>query len=199
MTDLTKLIGETERLLAAATPAPWSVDTITGWDSPDFGVDDHVAISRGIDGPNGVGLNTGEEYQMYSEADAALIAHAPTALRALVDEVQGLQHSLADAMLQIDALQGSNKVHMSSVAELTRTLKETKEALRVAKTSVAELELVDIVFDGPPGPVCGRFVEVEDQSGKSIRVGEWIHKGDYWVLQLTVQRDQSVEGGSDAK
>lgn len=31
---------------------------------------------------------------------------------------------------------------------------------------------INIVFDGPPGPVAGRFVEVETDDGKSIRV-EW--------------------------
>lgn len=43
----------------------------------------------------------------------------------------------------------------------------------------------DVVFDGPPGPESGRFVEVEDDSGKSVRLGEWHQRGDgYWVLRL---------------
>ena len=44
---------------------------------------------------------------------------------------------------------------------------------------------IDIVFDGPPGPVCGRFVEVENDKGASIRVGEWVKREDgYWVLRF---------------
>lgn len=44
---------------------------------------------------------------------------------------------------------------------------------------------VDIVFDGPPGPEAGRFVEVEDDTGKSIKFGEWLQRSDgYWVLRL---------------
>ena len=44
---------------------------------------------------------------------------------------------------------------------------------------------IDIVFDGPPGPVPGRFVEVENDQGASIRVGEWIDRGDgYWALRI---------------
>ena len=42
-----------------------------------------------------------------------------------------------------------------------------------------------IVFDGPPGPVPGRFIEVEDsrESGRSVRAGEWFDRGDgYWSL-----------------
>jgi hypothetical protein len=45
---------------------------------------------------------------------------------------------------------------------------------------------VDIVFDGPPGPEAGRFIEVEDANGNSIRFGEWIQrKDDVWVLRIT--------------
>ena len=45
---------------------------------------------------------------------------------------------------------------------------------------------VDIVFDGPPGPEAGRFVEVE-RDGKSISAGEWVKREDgYWVLRLGV-------------
>lgn len=44
---------------------------------------------------------------------------------------------------------------------------------------------IDIVFDGPPGPTAGRFVEVEDDSGKSISFGEWIERDDgYWALRI---------------
>lgn len=46
-------------------------------------------------------------------------------------------------------------------------------------------QTIDIVFDGPPGHQAGRFVEVENQQGASIRVGEWVHRPDgYWVLRL---------------
>jgi len=44
---------------------------------------------------------------------------------------------------------------------------------------------IDIVFDGPPSHESGRFVEVEDASGKSIKVGEWVEREDgYWVLRI---------------
>lgn len=45
---------------------------------------------------------------------------------------------------------------------------------------------IDIVFDGPPGPKGGRFVEVESPTGMSVRVGAWLQRGDgYWALRLT--------------
>lgn len=46
-------------------------------------------------------------------------------------------------------------------------------------------DYIDIVFDGPPGPEAGRFVEVENAQGASIRVGDWIERPDgYWVLRI---------------
>lgn len=48
----------------------------------------------------------------------------------------------------------------------------------------------DIVFDGPPGPEAGRFVEVESATGKSIRFGEWVHSPDgYWALRIITESD----------
>lgn len=45
---------------------------------------------------------------------------------------------------------------------------------------------IDIVFDGPPGPECGCFVEVEDEGGRSVNFGEWVHRPDgYWALRIT--------------
>ena len=44
---------------------------------------------------------------------------------------------------------------------------------------------IDVVFDGPPGHESGRFVEVEDASGKSINYGKWVQRPDgFWVLRL---------------
>lgn len=44
---------------------------------------------------------------------------------------------------------------------------------------------IDIVFDGPPSHEAGRFVEVEDATGASIRLGDWVQRDDgYWVLRI---------------
>ena len=44
---------------------------------------------------------------------------------------------------------------------------------------------IRIVFDGPPGPEAGRFIEVEDADGHSINVGEWQKRGDgNWQLVI---------------
>ena len=38
-----------------------------------------------------------------------------------------------------------------------------------------------VLFDGPPGHLSGRFVEVEDQDGNGASVG-WLNEGDFWAL-----------------
>ena len=47
------------------------------------------------------------------------------------------------------------------------------------------MKYIDIVFDGPPGPEAGRFVEVENELGASVDVGEWMDRGDgLWALRI---------------
>lgn len=47
---------------------------------------------------------------------------------------------------------------------------------------------IDIVFDGQPAHESGRFVEVEDPNGASVKAGEWIDRKDgYWALRITPQ------------
>lgn len=90
---------------------------------------------------------------MYSESDAALIAHAPTALRQLVDEVRRLEHSLADAMEQIAAIQGAS----DRVAELQATIttlkkSDTAHRRRIAADALELERLRAEVAGGESGP-----------------------------------------------
>lgn len=52
---------------------------------------------------------------------------------------------------------------------------------------------INIIFDGPPGPEGPRFVEIEDDAGKSMRVGDWAehrpegHEDDgLWRLRISL-------------
>jgi hypothetical protein len=46
-------------------------------------------------------------------------------------------------------------------------------------------QAINIIFDGPPGPEAGRFVEVETDDGKSIKIGEWEERSDgLWALRI---------------
>lgn len=53
------------------------------------------------------------------------------------------------------------------------------------KTKMAE-EFIDILFDGGPSHHGGRFMEVENPKGESIKVGEWISPegGSVWRLRI---------------
>ena len=56
---------------------------------------------------------------------------------------------------------------------------------------------VDIVFDGPPGPESGRFVEVENERGRSVDIGEWVHRPDgYWALRISSDEFAKVVSGN---
>ena len=48
------------------------------------------------------------------------------------------------------------------------------------------MESILIVFDGPPGPEAPRFLEVENERGESVSVGEWVELADsgLWALKL---------------
>jgi len=60
------------------------------------------------------------------------------------------------------------------------------EAVKPAVSAIAqERDVIDIVFDGPPGHEAGRFVEIESPPGRSVRYGEWImRENGYWVLRI---------------
>ncbi len=50
---------------------------------------------------------------------------------------------------------------------------------------------INIIFDGPPGHDGGRFVEIENDAGESVRIGEWAEDGrpgyeGMWRLKITV-------------
>ena len=55
------------------------------------------------------------------------------------------------------------------------------------------MEKIRFVFDGPPGPECGRFVEVENEKGESISIGEWVEEGKFWYLEFPDLRTASAE------
>jgi len=44
--------------------------------------------------------------------------------------------------------------------------------------------MIKIIFDGPPAPESGRFVEVENALGESIKCGTWVESGEFWELHI---------------
>jgi len=84
-------------------------------------------------------------------------------------------------------------------ARMERYVKAINSAVRVgtqatiliahrvmAVANTEQPQAINVVFDGPPGPVCGRFVEVELDDGRSINAGEWTQRPDgMWALRIT--------------
>lgn len=53
-------------------------------------------------------------------------------------------------------------------------------------------DVIEVVFDGPPAHISGRFVEVENSRGESIDVGEWVEReGGYWALRIRAGRSEA--------
>lgn len=53
-------------------------------------------------------------------------------------------------------------------------------------TNTSTTQPINVVFDGPPGPEPGRFVEVELDDGRGVRAGEWVERPDgLWALRIT--------------
>ena len=125
--------------LETATPGPWRVDEVTGdaGDCPDGEV-----ISRGIDGPGGVGLNTGVEFQMYSPEDAQFIAHAPADIAALLGEVERLRNPVTITLPYPPRKdpQTLPDGHPDLVPPLGGVRMNPEERARKAEARVAELE-----------------------------------------------------------
>ena len=47
------------------------------------------------------------------------------------------------------------------------------------------MDYVDIVLDGPPEQGSGRLVEVEDNVGRSSKIGEWVQRPNgHWALRI---------------
>lgn len=76
--------------------------------------------------------------------------------------------------------------HTEFVPEYEPACPEHSEHLYNPRTGIWEIaRTVDVVFDGPPAPQSGRFIEVENEARASVRVGEWIDRGDgYWALRM---------------
>jgi hypothetical protein len=78
---------ETKEQVAKPTPGPWEVREV---------IDDDVIISRGVRQVGGRGINQGVDIEMFSEADARLIAAAPDLLAALKQVLEHVEDPTVD-------------------------------------------------------------------------------------------------------
>ena len=63
----------------------------------------------------------------------------------------------------------------------------TAVLVRAGHSNAGCHRILDVVFDGPPGPEAGRFVEVEDEREHGVSVGQWVDRGNgLWALRIIV-------------
>lgn len=84
---------------------------------------------------------------------------------------------------------------------MTQPNREPKSAESAQATTNEIVWPLHILFDGPPSHESGRFVEVNDDTGKSVRAGEWIEKDGFWELVIQARPETEhvePEGEVDA-
>ena len=71
---------------------------------------------------------------------------------------------------------------MKRVATMARGPTRT---VRGAEDRMEQTHEIHVVFDGPPGRDMPTLIEVEDENGRGIEVGQWRERPDgYWELVL---------------
>lgn len=106
-----------------------------------------------------------------------------------INEVAGynkLAHAKLLDILIADLIDLEKSPHTPSKGLLNRTINMLADYRAILATHQPQGETeYHVVFDGPPGPEAGRFVEVEDANGRSFNAGEWIERPDgYWELVI---------------
>lgn len=87
----------------------------------------------------------------------------------------------AEMLANEEAYLRKREHYIETQAEMIRN----SDAALARRSCASESRFIDIVFDGPPGSVSGRFVEVENEKGASINPGEWIERPDgLWALRI---------------
>ena len=62
--------------------------------------------------------------------------------------------------------------------------KEIMQEVQMNEKLTAEQRVINIVLAEIEGTPSFEFVEIEDENGKSISVGEWIKNGEYWNIRI---------------
>jgi hypothetical protein len=102
----------------------------------------------------------------------------------LTDLLEGRSETLATRESELTSYKADFK-------KMSKTIRELRERTECVVESVADPIDVDehmeihLVLDGPPGPQPGHFIEVQDEDGRSIKVGHWVEKEHgYWHLVI---------------
>ena len=114
----------------------------------------------------------------------ARMCRAQRALRDdLDDRIDGVLGGWADDLSP--PTPGINPDLWKDFCDAAAVYRKAKAREAKARASRSTTTAMDIVFDGPPGPEAGRFVEVEF-GGRSLRIGKWHKRPDgLWALRFS--------------
>ena len=89
--------------------------------------------------------------------------------------IEESERIIADLKAELRAKENTIKSKNKLIEKLVEQLAAAQERTMAIR----------IIFDGPPGPDAGQFVEVETDTRESISIGEWIDRKDgYWALRI---------------
>ncbi len=99
---------------------------------------------------------------------------------------------------------GPDKRDVADVLNMTWHLPPPQKTIHAKGTIQTEAVTIEILFDGPPGPKAGRFIDIIDgATGYGIKWGDWTDLGDgRWSLVgpaiiLLDEQDRSYERQGD--
>ena len=103
-----------------------------------------------------------------------------------LDEQEAYFHDL----VQLSWRDRHNIYTKKYIAQRTR-IRDAISEIKIIRTLRTAIEpkkerYINILFDGSEGPIA-EFVDVENDDGESISIGEWSKKGNYDVLRIKVE------------
>ena len=110
------------------------------------------------------------------------------------DEMAELVRDLNEARMELQLVNmvvDGLRVEQGETEQLVANLQAScrvyiDREVAAARAAASKPVSVSVIFDGPPGPVCGRFVEVETDDGHNVNIGEWVDRADgLWALRFT--------------
>lgn len=112
------------------------------------------------------------------------------------------EHGSYDPDTGVTEFPGTGEEYVGELDEIEEEIRALL-ASRAPPVHPAPVGSVHILFDGPPSHESGRFVEVENDAGASINIGEWVKRADdLWDLVIPYPapvdgRDKVLEDDSE--
>ena len=109
-------------------------------------------------------------------------------LKAFENQYQCKQERVAiqSLLIKISDLREQAEYHRGAMIALRSfKTKFRKDSEPIPTAPAFSRGAINIIFDGPPGPESGRFVEVETDEGQGMGIGSWVDQNNgHWSLRI---------------